>query len=305
MKRILPFFITILFFIPQINANTTRDLTPLPDYNPEKIKKHIIMYINLERVDNVKPAFIINKKLNAAAQWHSDYMSSEEKLAHVTNKKGLHDVQERAVYFGEKIDRYAEIICSSGSLSSEGVPFIKKKDSGGEYIDFEKTTVNWLTEFEIALAMRKSILNDPVYKNYLSNENLNSIGGGISNGKLNGLPGWYASFAIVEKKDLLKYKLKMAFKKEAVKKVENGKETEETVIKYSFSGLPGQKAAVLAVSPSGVYRAFDYPLFNGQFSLSIDDNFRSRLAADEKLYISNYDAENDTYYPVARIEVIK
>jgi len=305
MKKLLLFLIIIPLLISVVTANTTRDLKSPPDYNPEKIKKLVILYINIERVNSGKPAFVINRILSKAAQWHSDYMSAEEKMTHITNRKGMHDVQERVNFYGEKFDRYAEILQNPYSLSAEGVPLIKKKDSSGEYIDFQKSTVYWLTEFEIAISMQASILKDPEYSNYLSNEKLNSIGGGVSEGKHNGLKAWYASFAIVEKKDLPIYKLKTVYKKETVKKTVNSAETEETVIQYTISGLQGTTGAVLAVSSSGVYRTFNYAISSGEFTFRIDDKFRENLASDEKLYTAVYDQENDIFYPVSRIEVIK
>lgn len=306
MKKILFSMLIILFLISGINANTTRDLKSGPDYNSEKIKKNIILYLNLERVNMGNPPLIINRILNSAAQWHSDYMAEAEILSHITGTKGMHDVEQRVVHFGEKIDRYSEIISGSYSVSADGVTSEKKKDSEGEYVDFGKVSVYWLSETEIAMAMIKKILADPRYTNYLSNEKLNSIGGGVSGGKINGIKAWYASFAIVEKKGLLRFMLKMNFKKEIIKKKENGKEIDETVVRYSISGFAaGSKVALLAINPAGVYKTFDSKVPGNEFFFRIDDTFRSKLADDEKLYFATYDEENDTYYPVLRIEVLK
>jgi hypothetical protein len=294
-----------IFYITSLTAFTTRDLKPEPEYNPEKIKKLVILHLNLERVNNGKPAFIINKNLNSAAKWHSDYMSEKGKLFHITSEKGKHDILQRVTFYGEKVSSYAEIISSACSLNVDGKKLLKKKDDEGEYIDFGNTQVLWLTETEIAMLIMRNILNDPAYIKYLQYEPFNSIGGGISPGNQDCLKTWYGSFAFVEKKDIIKLKLKMIFKKQTVLKKTNGKDKEEIIVKYNVSGLTGGKAAVLAVGRSGSFKAFNFMVSNGQLEFLIDDEFREKLMDDDRLYVATYDEENDAYYPVFRVEVIK
>lgn len=305
MKNSVITVLLILLPVFMAVSNTTRDLKQPPEYSTEKIKKHILLYINIERINAEMPSLVINRKLGSAAQWHSDYMAETKQLFHQANKKDMHDVQQRVLYFGEKIDRYAELLAFSYSVNIGERPFVKEKDSSGEYIDFGKISVCWLTETEIAMEMMKHILKDASYKSYMSNEKLNSIGGGISGGMSNDLNGFYGSFAIVEKTGLLKLKLKVKSAKEIIKKIENGKEAEEIVVMYDIAGFIEPKAALLIINSSGIYRTIDSPVVNGRIFFRIDDKFRSALAADEKIYIASYDKENDMYYPLMRIDEIK
>lgn len=57
--------------------------------------------------------------------------------------------------------------------------------------------------------------------------------------------------------------------------------------------------------PSGVYRIFGAKTADTDYNFIINNDFRSGIAADEKLYITTYDNENDIYYPVMRIDVLK
>ncbi len=305
MKKYILLILIVSFSVCRIMANTTRDLMPVPEYNSEKIRKHIILYINIERINAGMPALVINRKLNSAAQWHSDYMAETGKLFHQANKKDMHDVQQRVLSFGEKIDRYAELLAFSYSVSIGDKPFVRKKDSGGEFIDFGNASVYRLSETEIAMAMMNVILKDSSYKNYMSNDKLNSVGGGVTGGISNGLNGFYSSFAIVEKTGLFKLKLKADFRKEIVKKTEDGKEVDESVLQYDISGFIDPKAVLLIINSSGVYRTIDKNVVNGRISFRIDDRFRSELSGDEKIYVASYDKENDAYYPVMRVDIIK
>jgi len=305
MKKYKLLIFIVLFYITGTPANTTRDLKAVPDYNPLRIKKLIILHINLERINNGRPSFIMNRNLNAAAQWHSDYMSEQEKLFHIASEKGMHDILQRVTFFGEKVNSYAEIISSVYSISAERLPFTKKKDNNGEYIDFGKNEVYWLSETEIAMLMKRSILNNPAYVKYILHEPFNSIGGGITPGNINSLKGWYGSFAIVEKRDVIRLKLQIKFEKYTVRKKINGKEKEKVIVKYFISGFRGLKAALLAVSGSGSFRVFDFTVMDGRLDFRIDDEFRQKLNDDDRLYAASYDEENDTYYPVSRIDVLK
>lgn len=305
MKRYLLGLTSLFLVLYNAFANTSKDLGDPPYYNPERIKKLVILYINLERVNSGRPALVINKKLNMAAQWHSDYMAAVETVTHIADKKGMHDVQERVTSYGERIDRYSEVLGFTYSMSAEDGKFMLKKDSTGEYTDFGKDNVWWYNETEIAMRIMKSILGDERSRSHVLNEYINSAGGGVSPGKSKNLDAWYGSFALVEKKDLPRIKLKVDFKKEVVKKKVNGKETDENVAVYNVSGFFDPKVALLIMSPSGTYRVVNYTAVNGKCSFRIDDEFRAGLADGEKIYIATYDKENDTYYPVMRIEVIE
>jgi hypothetical protein len=305
MKKNFLILLMLNLFVVQISANTTRDLPDTPVYDSVKIAKHVMLCINFERINSGLPAFAAGKKLNAAAKWHSDYMAKEGRLFHLAGKKDMRDVQQRVMFFGEKIDRFAEILSFSYSVNAGEIPFAKKTDSKGEYIDFGKETVRWMGQTEIAMSIFNSILKNRDYAGYLSNEKLNAIGGGISAGKGNGLDGWYGSFAVVEKKDLLMVRLKAEMKHEVVRKISNGKEIEENVVNYEIAGFIEPKAFILAVSPAGDYRVFDYSVINGRLNIRIDDQFRDKLNGDEKLYAATYDKENEAYYPLLRLEVLK
>ncbi len=305
MRRGAFLFVMLIVGFSGIMANTSRDIEPGPDYNRFTIRKLVILYINIERVNAGNPAFVISKKLNMAAQWHSDYMAETEKVAHMADKKGMRDVEQRVTSFGEKIDRYAEILSFSLSLNAEDLKYEKRKDPGGEYIDFGKTNVRWYNETEIAMIMIRGILSDPVYKSYIANSALNSIGGGIASGRSRDIASWYGSFAVVQKKDVIKQKLKVDSKRDIITKKVNNKDVEETIITYEIEGLSAGRVCLLAMSSSGAYRTFLSSKTDGRYKFVIDDEFRSRLAEDEKLYVAAFDDENDTFIPVTRIDVLK
>jgi hypothetical protein len=298
-------FMVLQLFSAFVYSNTTRDLKSAPGYSIEKIKKLLVLHLNFERVNSGVPSFVINRNLGKAAQWHSDYMSMAEKVTHISDKKGMHDIEQRATSVGERFSRYAEITAFSYLANAEGLTFEKKKDPQGEYIDFGNASVRWLGETEIAMIMKKNILNNGKYASYLLNEKLNSIGGGITAGKMRDLQAVYASFAIIEKRDLFRFKIKMDLKKETVKKTENGKDTDEPVLTYSYSGIIEEKAAVLVVSSSGSFKIIDSAVLNGHVSFRIDDKFRSGMTEGDRLYFAVYDKDNDIYSPVSKIEVIK
>lgn len=304
MKRFVIIFAMLVLSCYHILANTTRDIEPAPDYNSQKIKKLVILYINLERVNRGNAALLINNKVEAAAQWHSDYMAGTEKISHIAIHKGMHDVQERVTTFGENISRYAEILTFYYSINAANIKFQKIKDKDGEYLDFGKTNVRWYSETEIAMGMFNSLMTEAINIKYLSSEALNSIGGGISPGKSSDIQSWYGSFAIVEKKNLFIKPVKQECRKEVIRKKIDGGDKDEKVLTYTITGLTGNRACLLAVKSSGEYKVYFDTAITGNFKFRIDDDFRSRLTGDEKLYVSTVDVVNDTYYPVMFIEAI-
>jgi hypothetical protein len=235
-------------------------------------------------------------------------MSEVQNLYHVANRKGMHDVNQRVARYTERTGLCAEIIGFANSLNLREQLYTEKSDSEGTYLDFGDANIYWQNETEIAMDFLNKTVNnkkDNSYKTYLENDIFNSIGGGITPGKFNSIDGWYGSFALVQKTDIHRAICKMNFRREIIKKNTDGKETEEIIIKYNISGFNRYRVSFLAVTPTGAYRTFGAKTAVTDYNFIINDDFRSGITADEKLYIATYDSENDTYYPVMRIDLLK
>jgi hypothetical protein len=155
MKRTIVILIVLFICTLTLMAKTTRDLPPPPFYNPENVKKTIILFLNLERVNSGKPALVINRNINTAARWHSDYMSEVQKLYHVSNRKGMHDVNQRVTRYTERTGLCAEIIGFANSLNLWTQVYTEKSDSEGTYIDFGDADIYWQNETEISMEFVK------------------------------------------------------------------------------------------------------------------------------------------------------
>lgn len=214
-KKTITLLLIMIAVFSNLIANTSRDLTMEPFLDKNLLAKKIHFFTNIERAKKNLQPLVFNSTLDKAAKWQANYSLKLGSLTHSSQTDSMSDTAKRIDYFGfgNSWKICGEISTINLSRNIANIPFYVKKDTRGEYFDFEDSTVYWRNETQMAIAMVKSWMGSQEHSASILNKKFNSVGIGTAKGIYKKEPAWFAFQVFTDQKQNISKGLNLMIKK--------------------------------------------------------------------------------------------